>query len=66
MDSSSTANRAAGPRAADEGTGEGKGDEMIWVTFAIFMVLLSALFLGGLCACASKSEDEIDRLRGRE
>ena len=63
MDSSSTARTAAGPRAADEGIGERKGDEMIWVTFSIFMVLLSALFLGGLCAAAGKSEREIERLR---
>jgi len=36
---------------------------MIWVTFIAFMVLLALLFLGGLCAAAGKSEDEIDRLR---
>jgi hypothetical protein len=34
-----------------------------WIIFSVFMVLLSALFVGGLCACAGRSEDEIDRLR---
>ena len=36
---------------------------MIWVVFITFMVLLAALFLGGLCAVAGKSEDEIERLK---
>jgi hypothetical protein len=36
---------------------------MIWIVFAVFMVLLGALFLGGLCATAGRSEREIERLR---
>ena len=39
---------------------------MIWIVFITFMSLLALLFLGGLCATAGRSEDEIDRLRGRE
>ena len=37
---------------------------MIWLLFITFMVLLAALFLGGLCAVSGKSEDEIERLEG--
>ena len=34
-----------------------------WILFALFMTLLSALFVGGLCACAGNSEREIERLQ---
>ena len=36
---------------------------MIWIVFITLMVLLAALFVGGLCATAGRSEREIERLR---
>ena len=36
---------------------------MIWIVFITFMSLLALLFLGGLCACAGRSDREIERLR---
>lgn len=36
---------------------------MAWILFGIFMFLLSAMFVGSLCACASRSEREIERLQ---
>ena len=36
---------------------------MIWILFTALLVLSAATFLGGLCAVAGKSEDEIERLK---
>ena len=36
---------------------------MIWLIFIALLVLSAATFLGGLCAVAGKSEDDIERLK---
>ena len=33
-----------------------------WIVFTLCMIAMAALFVGGLCACASRSEREIERL----
>ena len=35
---------------------------LAWLIFTVCMILMAALFLGGLCACAGRSEREIERL----
>jgi len=35
----------------------------MWIIFTMFMVLLAAMFIGGLCATAGISEREIERLQ---
>ena len=35
---------------------------LAWLIFTVCMMAMGALFVGGLCACASRSEREIERL----
>ena len=34
-----------------------------WIIFTLCMMAMGALFLGGICACASMSDREIERLQ---